>query len=67
MTSTGPAACAVVVPVIVVELIVDTVSADPPKETVAPVWKAEPAMVTDVPPLAGPLFGVTEATVGAAT
>ena len=66
-TFTDPATCAVVVPVIVVPLTVATVSADPPNETVAPVWKPLPATVTDVPPALGPLLGVTEVTVGAAT
>jgi hypothetical protein len=56
-----------VVPVIVVPLIVATVSEDPPNDTVAPAWKPVPAMVTDVPPPAGPLLGVTDVTVGAAT
>jgi len=65
-TLTAPAECVVVVPVIAVGLIVATVSADPPKETVAPLWKPVPATVTDVPPPAGPLFGVTDVTVGAA-
>ena len=66
-TLTAPEACAVVVPVIEVALIVDTVSADPPNETVAPVWKPVPARVTDVSPAAGPVFGVTDVTVGATT
>jgi hypothetical protein len=57
----------VVVPLMLVALIVDTVSADPPNDTVAPAWKPEPAMVTEMPPAVGPLFGVTELTVGAAT
>ena len=66
-TLTLPAACAGVTPVIEVGEIVETVSADPPNETAAPVWKPVPATVTDVPPLAGPLVGVTELTVGPAT
>jgi hypothetical protein len=61
-----PAACAVVTPVMEVGLIVETVRADPPKETVAPAWKPVPAIVTNVPPLAGPVVGVTELTAGAA-
>ena len=52
-------------PVIAVALIVDTVIAEPPNETVAPLWKSLPAIVTDVPPAVDPLFGVTELTVGA--
>jgi hypothetical protein len=67
VTFTAPAACAVVVPVIALALMVATVSADPPKETVAPLWNPLPLTVTDVPPAVGPLFGVTDATAGAAT
>src|SRR6266571_6558983 len=63
-TFTGPAACAVVAPVIAVALMVDTVSAEPPNVTVAPAWKSVPAIVTEVPPALAPLFGVTEVTVG---
>jgi len=66
-TLTAPAACAVVVPVIDVGLTVETVSADPPNDTLAPVWNPLPAMVMDVPPPLGPLLGVIEVTVGAAT
>ena len=66
-TLTRPAACAEVVPVIVVALTVETASAEPPNETAAPVWNPVPFTVTDVPPALGPLFGVTEVTVGAAT
>jgi hypothetical protein len=66
-TFTVPAECAVVVPVMLVALIVETVSADPPNDTVAPAWKPLPLTVTELPPAAGPLFGVTELTVGAAT
>jgi len=66
-TFTAPAACAVVTPVIVVALTVETVSADPPNETVAPVWNPVPATVTDVPPAVGPLVGATDVTVGATT
>ena len=36
----------------------------PPNETVLPAVKFVPAIVTFVPPVAGPLFGVTEVTVG---
>ena len=64
-TFTDPAACAVVVPVIVVALMVETVRADPPNDTVAPAANPVPATVTDVPPAAAPLFGVTDVTVGA--
>ena len=64
-TLTAPAACPVVIPVMLVAEIVEIVSADPPKDTVAPVWKPVPATVTDVAPMAGPLFGATDVTVGA--
>jgi len=66
-TLTAPAACAVVVPVMVVALIVETFSGEPPKETFDPLTNPVPATVTEVPPELGPRFGVTEATVGAAT
>jgi hypothetical protein len=66
-TFTRPVACAVVVPVIVVALIVPIVRDDPPNDTLAPAWNPVPAMLTEVPPAAGPLLGVTEVTVGAAT
>jgi len=65
-TLTAPAACAVVVPVIEVGSTVETVSVEPPKLIVAPVWNPLPLMVTAVPPTAGPLVGATELTVGAA-
>jgi hypothetical protein len=64
-TLTAPAACPVVVPLMLVAEIVEIVRADPPNDTVAPVWKPIPATVTDVPPMAEPLFGVTDVTVGA--
>ena len=50
-----------------VALIVEIVSADPPNETVAPAWKPVPVMVTVVPPRAGPLVGARPVTDGAAT
>jgi hypothetical protein len=65
MTSTAPTACAVVVPVIEVALRVATASGDPPKDTVAPLWKSVPVTVTAVPPGARPVLGVTEVTDGA--
>ena len=65
VTFTVPAARAVVVPVMLVGLTVETVSADPPNDTVAPLWNAVPEIVTEVPPPAGPLGGATELTVGA--
>jgi hypothetical protein len=64
-TLTDPAACAVVVPVIVVAMMVPIVTAEPPKETVAPAWNALPAIVTAVPPAVGPLVGATLVTAGA--
>jgi len=65
VTVTAPALCAVVVPVIVVAVIVPTLSAEPPKETVAPAWKFAPCRVTDVPPAIDPPFGATDETIGA--
>jgi len=65
VTSTAPAACAVVEPVMVVALTVETVSAEPPNDTVAPAWKLLPAIVTAVPPALAPLFGVTDVIAGA--
>ena len=41
------------------------VAAVPPKETVAPLVKLVPVIVTVVPPPVGPLVGKTEETVGA--
>jgi hypothetical protein len=59
-TSTAPAACAGVVAVIVVAFTTTTlVAVVPPNVTVAPFTKCVPAMVTAVPPAAGPLDGVT--------
>ncbi len=63
-TLTTPLACAVVVPAMLVALTVDTVSAEPPNETVAPLWNPLPAMVTAVPPVPRPLVGATPLTVG---
>src|ERR1700690_1130196 len=65
-TFTAPAACAAVVAVIDVLLTTLTpVAAVPPRLTVAPDRKPVPAMVTDEPPFAVPVFGVIEVTVGA--
>ena len=64
---TAAAACAVVVPLMAVGVIVDTVTGDPPNEAVTPLWNPVPAIVTEVPPAAGPLVGATDVTVGAAT
>src|SRR5205085_1374030 len=63
-TLSEPAACAGVVPVMVVALIVETVTPDPPNDTVAPVWKPVPAIVTVVPPPLAPVFGLTEVIAG---
>ncbi len=64
-TSTAPAAWAGVVTSIWVALTkVTPVAAVPPKVTVAPLTKSVPVMVTDVPPMSGPLVGATEVTMG---
>ncbi len=64
-TSTAPEAWAAVVTSIWVALTkVTPVAAVPPKVTVAPLTKFAPVMVTAVPPVSGPLLGVTEVTVG---
>ena len=65
-TVTPPAACGLVVPEMLVALRVETVTAAPPRATVAPVWKPLPAIFTAVPPRVGPLVGATPLTVGAA-
>ena len=65
-TFTAPAVCAEVVPLMLVPEIVETVRAEPPNDTVAPAENPVPAMVTEVPPAIGPLFGVTDVTDGAA-
>jgi len=51
--------------VIVVASTVETVSADPPNDAVAPAWKSLPVIVTEAPPASGPLLGATDVTVGA--
>src|SRR5262249_12235010 len=54
------------VQVMVVAFMTTTlVAALPPKDTVAPLTKPVPVMVTGVPPAAGPLLGVTLVTDGA--
>ena len=66
VTVTAPAACAAVVAVMVVLFPTTTfVAAVPPSVTVAPLTKFVPLIVIDVPPTAGPLFGLTLVTVGA--
>ena len=65
-TSTAPAVCAGAVAVIrVLFTTARTVAEPPPIFTVAPVRKPVPAIVTAVPPLVVPEFGVIEVTVGA--
>jgi len=64
-TLTTPAACAPVSPVMVVLVTVTPVSATPPTVAVAPGWKLVPLIVSVVAPVAGPLDGETELTVGA--
>ena len=66
-TVTAPTAFGGVVAVIVSALTKTTfVPAVPPNATVAPCTKPVPLMVTGVPPVAGPPFGVTLEIVGAA-
>jgi hypothetical protein len=68
VTVTAPALPAGVVAVIDVLLTTTTfVAAALPNVTVAPVAKFVPVMVIAVPPVVGPLFGLTLATVGDAT
>src|SRR5262249_48557769 len=63
---TAPAACAGVVAVIcVLFTTVTLVAAVPPNVTIAPLTKFVPAIVTAVPPVVEPLFGVTLVTPGA--
>jgi hypothetical protein len=66
-TSTWPAAPAGEIAVIdVAEFTTTPVAALPPNATVAPATKFVPVMDTDVPPTAGPWFGLTAVTVGTA-
>jgi len=63
--STAPAACAAVVQAIFVDDSKATVAAaTPPMETVVPLAKFVPVIVTAVPPATGPDKGETDATVG---
>lgn len=65
-TLTAPAAWAGVAAVIVVPFTTATLVADvPPSATVAPDRNPVPTMVTAVPPVVTPVFGVIEVTVGA--
>ena len=64
-TFTAPAAFAGVTTVIKVELLKFTkVALLPPNDTVAPLTKLLPVMVTKVPPASGPLVGVILTIVG---
>jgi hypothetical protein len=56
---------AVVAVIDVLLTTVTPVAAVPPKLTVAPAKKFVPAIVTVVPPPAGPVLGATDVTVGA--
>jgi len=65
VTVTAPALPAGVVAVIVVPLTTTTFVAELfPNFTVAPAAKFVPVIVTAVPPVVGPLFGLTLVTVG---
>jgi hypothetical protein len=65
VTVTAPTLPAGVVAVIDVLLTTTTLLADAlPNATVAPVAKFVPVIVTDTPPVVGPLFGLTLVTVG---
>src|SRR6185312_2164859 len=58
VTSTTPAACGPVRPIICVALLTVTdVAAAPPRETVAPVAKFVPVIVTESPPKIDPMVG----------
>lgn len=68
VTSTGPAACAGVVAVIVVRSTTTTlVARTPPNLTSVAPTRFVPVMTTLVPPVVGPLFGDTDVTAGAGT
>jgi hypothetical protein len=68
VTVTAPAVPAGVVAVIEVLLTTVTfVAAAEPNVTEAPEAKLVPVIVTEVPPVVGPVFGLTLVTVGAAT
>lgn len=59
-----PAARAVVVPAIAVEVTLVIVSAEPPNDAVAPTWKPLPLIVIPVPPADVPLFGEIDVIAG---
>ena len=64
VTGATPALRAGVMTVIDVADWLVTRPSTPPKDTLTPVRKSEPAMVTTVPPSAGPLAGLTAAMIG---
>ena len=64
VTATTPDPAGVVHVIEVAETTETLVAAVPPNVTVAPVTKPVPLTVTAVPPAAGPLPGLTLATVG---
>ena len=57
-------ACAAVVPVMLVGVMLVTASIAPPNDAVAPAWKPVPVIVTEVPPNWRPLFGLTDVIAG---
>ena len=67
VTVTAPALPNGVVAVICAPLATTLVAAADPNVTVAPEAKFVPVMVTEVPPAATPLFGLTLLTVGFTT
>ena len=67
VTSTVPEPAGLVAVIDVALFTVTPVAAVEPKATVSPDAKPVPEMVTEVPPAAGPVAGLTPDTVGAAT
>ena len=65
VTSTVPEPAGLVAVIDVALFTVTPVAAVPPNATVAPDAKPVPLMVTEVPPAAGPVAGLTPDTVGA--
>ena len=65
VTSTVPEPAGLVAVIDVALFTVTPVAAVPPNDTVAPDAKPVPEMVTEVPPAAGPVAGLTPNTVGA--
>ena len=64
VTLTDPAVCAVLVAVILVGLVTRKLATEEPKLTDDAPVKLDPVIVTLVPPLVGPVSGLTELTVG---